>query len=76
MNRQEANRQIVKRITEMVENQPDLRFHQILHTLSINKNAYPFKLQNGNPDYEKQYCEDLFNEESVKTLERINGKND
>lgn len=75
MNRQEANKQILKRITEMVENQPDMRFNQILFSLGINKNAYPFKLSNGKPDYEKQYCEDLFGEESVKTLKRMNGDN-
>lgn len=73
MNRQEANRQILKRITDMVENQPDMRFQQILFSVGVSKNAYPFNLPDGKPDYEKQYCEDLFGEESVKTLERING---
>lgn len=75
MNRQEANRQILKRVTEMVENNPDMRFQQILFSAGINKNIYPFKLPDGNPDYEKQYCEDLFQEESVKTLERMNKGN-
>ena len=75
MNRQEANRQILKRITEMVENQPDLRFNQILLNMGINKSVHPFLDHNGNKDYTKQYCEDLFNEESIKTLERMNKGN-
>jgi len=35
MNSQEANREIVKRISEMVESQPDLRFHQVLNSLGV-----------------------------------------
>jgi len=73
MNRQEANREIVNRISEMVESQPDLRFNQILFSLGVSKNAYPFKLPDGKPDFGQQYCEDLFGEESVETLKRMNG---
>lgn len=75
MNRQEANKQILKRITDMVENQPDSRFHQILLNAGVNKNIYPFNNREGKPDLEKQYCEDLFGEESVTTLKRMDKGN-
>jgi hypothetical protein len=70
MNRQEANREILKKIEDMVENQPELRFHQILFILGINKNITDVPL-----NYKGRFvCEDLFAEESIITLEKINKK--
>jgi hypothetical protein len=71
MNRQEANRVILKQISAMVEAAPDLRFHQILINMNVNKTKMIGQVPN-----EYLMCEDLFHEESVKTLERINKKDD
>jgi hypothetical protein len=57
--RQESNRVLVQLISDMVESQPDLRFHQILHSIGVEK-----QLDIG-------VTQDLFYEESVKTLERV-----
>lgn len=40
MTRQEANREILKRLTEVVEGHPDLRFGQILHSLDLVSTLY------------------------------------
>lgn len=53
MDRQEANRRIIKRLKEMVEKYPTMRFHQLL--INVNIEDYP---------YEK----DKFYEESASTL--------
>jgi hypothetical protein len=66
MNRQEANRVILKQISAMVEAAPDLRFQQILINMSVNKTKMMGQVPN-----EFLMCEDLFHEESTKTLERI-----
>ncbi len=73
MNRQEANRQIVKRITDMVENQPDLRFHQVLNSLGITIRNISTKIEDRNNPIT---IPDLIHEESVKTLERMDKGND
>lgn len=70
MNRQEANKQILKRITAMVDNQPDMRFHQILNSLNINEMDCP-KKPDGSKDHEKSFYKDFFYEESVDTLKRM-----
>lgn len=72
MNRQEANRLILKQISAMVEGTPELRFHQILHNLNIEVTEQEYD-QSGLPTG-KLYCKDLFHEESLKTLERMNKK--
>lgn len=66
MNRQEANRVILKKISEMVEGAPDLRFQQILINMGVNQTEMIGAAPN-----ERMMCKDLFHEESVKTLERI-----
>ena len=66
--RQQANREILKNIEEMVNKHPDLRFGQILVNLGIieyERNTYD----------ETLITKDPFNEESVVTLNRIR-KND
>ena len=63
--RQESNRVLVQLITDMVEKYPDLRFHQILHSLDI---VIPRENMTG--DHEDG-MQDLFYEESVKTLDRV-----
>ncbi len=72
MNRQEANRQIIKRINEMVENQPDLRFHQVLNSLGITVRNLSTKIEDRNNPI---IIPDLIHEESVQTLERMNKGN-
>jgi len=76
MNRQEANRLIVKQISDLVEGCPELRFQQILSCLKITKSK---KIVTGytvrGAPIEEMVCEDLFNEESTKTLEIINSNN-
>jgi len=69
--RQESNREIIHEISAMIEAHPDLRFHQILHSLNIIETSYPTK-EDGSKDYEKGYIKDLFYEESVTTLKKIN----
>lgn len=54
-NRQKYNICILKLVADMVKQYPDLRFHQILQILEI----------------EKPGDEDLFNEESKVTFEKI-----
>jgi len=70
MNRQEANREIVKRISEMVENQSDLRFHQVLNSLGVTVRDLSTKIEDRN---EPIKVRDLIQEESVETLKRMNG---
>jgi hypothetical protein len=71
MNRQEANKIILKQISALVESSPDLRFQQILQIMNINKTKLIGELPN-----QQLICEDLFHEESTRTLERINNKQD
>lgn len=61
--RQNCNRQITDIISNFVDNNPDLRFHQILQILNINKMG-----SNGTID-------DKFYEESVDTLNNIKIEN-
>lgn len=63
MNRQEANRTIVKILAQYVEDFPDIRFHQMLHNLNLTKMVIT-------PTGEV-YLEDLYNMESIAALERI-----
>ena len=69
MNRQEANRLILEILSKYVEDSPDIRFHQMLVNLDVTlqnlileKNGFPSGGMEG---------VDQYNEESVKTLERI-----
>ena len=62
MTRQEANREILKLLSEVVENQPDWRFGQILINMNVLTRC----------DFVK--CMDPFYEESIKTLENMKGK--
>lgn len=58
MTRLEANRSILEKIANEVENNPEQRFHQILQNMGIVK-------LNGN------VVVDQFYEESVDTLDRL-----
>jgi MinD-like ATPase involved in chromosome partitioning or flagellar assembly len=60
MDRQKANKEIVDAISRFVENNPDLRFHQILHIMNVEQQAEP-----------GETTRDLFNEESTQTLKRM-----
>ncbi len=72
--RQEANREIANAILLQIEQNPQLRFHQILHILKINE----VKTIEYGPDTVGDPFEvvgvDHFNEESVDTLVRMNTK--
>ena len=63
MTRQEANRTILRILSEYVEDNPDIRFHQMLHNLNLTKQVVT---PEGN-----FYLEDLYNMEPEKALERI-----
>lgn len=67
--RQEANREIVRTISAVVEGSPNMRFHQILHMLGVSET----QLVGAAPN-EKMFCTDLFHEESVDTLNKIKSK--
>lgn len=67
--RQQANREILKNIEEMVNKYPDLRFGQILVNLGI------IQYQRDPASFDIIGIKDPFNEESVVTLNRIR-KND
>jgi hypothetical protein len=40
MNRQEANQLILQKLSLIVENNPDIRFVQILHTLGLDQDLF------------------------------------
>ena len=63
--RQEANRLILDRISNTVENNPDLRFHQILQILGVVELNSKFE------DSPKMYSSDKFHEESSETLKKM-----
>jgi hypothetical protein len=69
--RQEANRQILKKISEMVEKHPDLRFHQILQSMKIQETETIEMSEVVAGDPFVLVCKDHFNEESIDTLNRI-----
>jgi len=60
--RQITNRQILDHVSNMIELYPDLRFHQILHSLSISTTKVVG---------DTVVIVDQFNEESVDTLDRM-----
>lgn len=62
ISRQDANRQIILHIQQLVEQYPDLRFHQVLHALGIVETDTT------------GFVKDLFYEESTVTLTRIEKK--
>lgn len=67
--RQQANREILKNIEEMVNKYPDLRFGQILVNLGV------IQYQRDPASFDIIGIKDPFNEESVVTLNRMR-KND
>ena len=54
----------------MVENQSDLRFHQVLNSLGVTVRDLSTKIEDRN---EPIKVRDLIQEESVETLKRMNG---
>jgi hypothetical protein len=66
MNRQEANRKILEKISAAIEDFPDLRFHQILNSLDVN-----IRVGKDGEDGDV-VCRDLVHEESIETLKRMN----
>lgn len=63
MNRQDANRKILEQISKIVEENPELRFCQILLLLDINKAIVT--------EQGESYYSDEFNTEPTILLERI-----
>ena len=68
--RQEANREILRAIQAQVEAHPELRFHQILHNMDVTQTTMV-----GTEPNKTMVGKDLFYEESVDTLDRINKTN-
>lgn len=68
MTRQEANREILKLLSEEIERFPHGRFHQILFNMYINEMDPEFK--DGRPTG-RLIPKDLHHEESSTTLKRI-----
>lgn len=66
--RQQANREIIKLITSLVETYPDLRFWQILHNLSIVEREVVQSLSI--PGDQGIVVKDGVHEESTVTLAR------
>ena len=62
MNRQEYNRKIISKLTELVEKYPDLRFGQLL----VNADIIIYK-----NDYDEMAIENPFYEESELTWKRM-----
>ena len=68
--RQESNRVLVQLISDMIDGHPELRFHQILHSLDVVipiDRSIPGHVGPGMDGA----MQDLFYEESVKTLDRV-----
>ena len=63
MTRQEANREIINILSQYVEDNPDIRFHQMLHNLNLDEQH----ITEGG----EYLCKDLYNMEPVRALERI-----
>lgn len=68
MNRQEANREILKELSKAVEKYSDLRFHQLLYNMDVQ---IPVPILDKNGHQAGMHFEDLHHEESVDTLDRI-----
>jgi len=64
-NTQETNKLILKKISETVDNNPDLRFHQILQILGVVELNSKFK------DSPTMYSSDKFYELSSETLKKM-----
>lgn len=67
-NRQNANREIVRILSAMVESHPDFRFNQILFAIKIHENVTVPKVVN---PLDVQVCKDKFYEESTDTLNAL-----
>ena len=63
INRLENNLKILEKLKVIVENNPELRFHQLLFNSGINE----FE----NRTYEGLTLKDKYSEESQKTLEKL-----
>lgn len=63
MSRRDYNREIIGKLSELVESQPDFRFGQILFNYVLNHTI---------SDLGQIHVDDPFYEESKITLERIN----
>ena len=68
MNRQEANREILKEIQKAVEKYPTLRFHQLLYNMDVQVSV---PILDGNGHMAGMNFKDLHHEESIDTLHRI-----
>jgi hypothetical protein len=72
--RQEANREIVNAIILQIEQNPQLRFHQILQNMKVCETKTIEYGPDTVGDPFEVVGEDHYNEESVDTLERIKTK--
>jgi len=84
MTRREANFQIIRKLITYCRHNPDVRFTQALFNLGINEFTEETKQAITDPIYYGDQAKcilppeykllDKYNEESVKTLEKLNGK--
>ncbi len=69
--RQEANRELLRAVGAMVDAHPELRFHQILHNMDVTQTTMI-----GDEPNRIMVGKDLFYEESVDTLNRVNNQHE
>ena len=71
--RQSSNRELIRVISAAVEAYPELRFHQILHSLNIVQTEMVHTVDVSG-EFEipgRLYAKDKFHEESVDTLKGV-----
>lgn len=68
--RQEANKDIIRHLTTLVDKYPELRFGQILAI----SNVIQYEHVSCDSDEYIEVVKDPFNEESIVTLRRVNNK--
>lgn len=73
MTRQEANKQLLKILSNIIENNPDLRFSQILSAFGFVRHTRPIKQEGA--DLHRVEWLDEFYVEPQKILERVKGVN-
>jgi hypothetical protein len=69
MTRQQANRQLIRILTEIVETCPDLRFSQILSAFGFVRHTRPIKQEGA--DLHRVEWLDEFYKEPQELLERV-----
>ena len=61
--RLESNREIIKILSDYIEENPDIRFHQMLHNLNITETVHT--------EAGEYLCKDFYGRESFEVLKKI-----